>query len=150
MLRINIKEAAKQLAQESVIVTPSESVYGFCAHPWSARALNEILDRKQRASDMGFILVVADPQQFEPYVRPEIYTAWGQLLAQRPEDNISVILPLAKQPYQPNTTQQAQSKQASPQSAQDLSCAVSSGKNRGTRTDSVASQRAKSALSLPP
>ena len=89
---------------------------------------------------MGFILVVADPQQFEPYVRPEIYTAWGQLLAQRPEDNISVILPLASSLISPIQLNKRNQNKPHHNQHKTLAVLYHQAQKPRHRTDSVASR----------
>lgn len=52
-----------------VIAYPTESVWGLGCDPWNEQAVLELLRLKQRPVEKGMILIAADVEQVEPYLK---------------------------------------------------------------------------------
>ena len=92
---ITAKRGIEILAEGGVCITPTESVFGFAACVGVTAGLVEIMQRKQRGCDLGFIVIVADPAQVSGWFVEDIYRRWQDYLARLHGDpNISTVLPL--------------------------------------------------------
>lgn len=56
------------LDQGKVIAYPTEAVYGLGCDPFNRRAVEKILDLKQRSSSKGLIILIADWSQLAPLI----------------------------------------------------------------------------------
>lgn len=63
-----ICRAAELLAQQAVVAYPTESVWGLGCDPWSAPAVEKILQLKKRNVDKGLILIADCMERFEPFL----------------------------------------------------------------------------------
>ncbi len=68
MLSNQIKEAVHVLQQGGVIAYPTEAVYGLGCDPANHRAVQKLLELKQRDRDKGLILIAADFDQLAPFL----------------------------------------------------------------------------------
>jgi L-threonylcarbamoyladenylate synthase len=62
--------AAKVLDHGGVIAYPTEAVWGLGADPFNPKAVERILELKQRSIDKGLILVSGQAEHFLPYLEP--------------------------------------------------------------------------------
>jgi len=70
MLKSPILEAALSVRDGGVIAYPTEAVYGLGCDPLNENSVLRLLKLKQRDSAKGLILIAADFQQLEPFVKP--------------------------------------------------------------------------------
>lgn len=63
-----IREAARALRAGGVIAYPTETVYGLGCDPLDFRAVERILELKQRPVEKGLILIGASMEQLLPYI----------------------------------------------------------------------------------
>ncbi|KPZ69301.1 Threonylcarbamoyl-AMP synthase [Shewanella sp. P1-14-1] len=68
MQLLNASEVAEVYAQGGVIAYPTEAVYGLGCDPDNLKAIQKLLDIKQRPWQKGLILVASDFQQLVPYI----------------------------------------------------------------------------------
>ncbi len=67
--RAQIRLAARALRDDGVIACPTEGVWGLSCDPDSSAAVDRLLELKARPESAGLILVAADLDQFDPYLR---------------------------------------------------------------------------------
>lgn len=65
-----IKQAVESLNAGGVIAYPTEAVYGLGCDPWDQDAVMRILDIKQRPWQKGLILIAADFNQLQAFIKP--------------------------------------------------------------------------------
>lgn len=70
MKKQQIDQASLILQQGGVIAYPTEAVYGLGCDPQNLNAVKKILSLKQRSRDKGLILVAANFEQLQPYLKP--------------------------------------------------------------------------------
>ena len=63
-----ICRAAELLQQQAVVAYPTESVWGLGCDPWSAAAVEKILQLKSRNVDKGLILIADCIERFAPFL----------------------------------------------------------------------------------
>ena len=63
-----ICRAAELLQQQAVVAYPTESVWGLGCDPWSASAVEKILQLKSRNVDKGLILIADCIERFDPFL----------------------------------------------------------------------------------
>lgn len=68
MQLLTLEQAVVALQQQQVIAYPTEAIYGLGCDPWSAAALESLLQLKQRPSHKGFIVVGATLQHLDAFV----------------------------------------------------------------------------------
>jgi L-threonylcarbamoyladenylate synthase len=82
---IYLSEAHKALANEEVIIYPTEAVWGIGCDPTSEEAVRRLLELKRRPVEKGLILIAKDYSQLLPYIndaaipmdkRAEIFSSW--------------------------------------------------------------------------
>lgn len=61
-----LRRALNALANDGVIAYATESVWGLGCDPWSAKAVNKLLEIKQRPWQKGLILIASDIAQLMP------------------------------------------------------------------------------------
>ena len=66
--RIHLEEAARILHRGGLIAYPTEAVYGLGCLPGERRAVERLLDVKNRSWRKGLSLIAADREQLEPLV----------------------------------------------------------------------------------
>tara|TARA_R110002110_G_scaffold65206_5_gene180088 strand:+ start:33441 stop:34064 length:624 start_codon:yes stop_codon:yes gene_type:complete len=66
--RLSIEGGVEAIRHGRVIVYPTESVYGFGCDPLQPEAIQKIVTLKQREPRKGFILIVSNFSQLEPYI----------------------------------------------------------------------------------
>ena len=66
--RIHLEEAARILRQGGLIAYPTEAVYGLGCLPGERRAVERLLDVKNRSWRKGLSLIAANLEQLEPLV----------------------------------------------------------------------------------
>jgi L-threonylcarbamoyladenylate synthase len=69
MLNLSIRQATRALRLGGVIAYPTEGVWGLGCDPFDPEAVAKLLELKHRKVGKGLILVAADIEQFEPYLR---------------------------------------------------------------------------------
>lgn len=89
-----LRLAARLLRRGGVVVHATEGVWGLSAHAYHWRAVQRILELKQRDIRRGLIVVAADASQLAPLVAPGYDTAWQQARATWPAA-ITWLLPAA-------------------------------------------------------
>jgi L-threonylcarbamoyladenylate synthase len=65
-----IRQAVKALEQGGVIAYPTESVFGLGCDPWNEDAVMKLLEIKQRSWEKGLILIAADFNQLQDFIKP--------------------------------------------------------------------------------
>ena len=63
-----LAHAASALRAGGIVAYPTEAVYGLGCDPRDTRALNRLLEIKQRDPHKGFIMIGASFDQLEPYL----------------------------------------------------------------------------------
>lgn len=63
-----ICRAAQLLKEQAVVAYPTESVWGLGCDPWSAPAVDKILQLKKRKAEKGLILIADTLERFEPFL----------------------------------------------------------------------------------
>lgn len=92
----HLRETGRCLHGGGVIAYPTEAVYGLGCDPLNARAVQRLLELKQRPLEAGLILIAADFSQLQPFLekvppalRRRIAATWPGpitwLLPARPE-----------------------------------------------------------------
>lgn len=66
----HLRQAVTALNNGGVIAYPTEAVYGLGCDPWNEQAAQQILDIKQRPWQKGLILIAADFNQLQPFIKP--------------------------------------------------------------------------------
>jgi len=66
--RFKLHQIAKIIRQQGVIAYPTESVYGLGCDPLSQKAVERILQLKQRPVEKGLIIIAANLKQLLPYI----------------------------------------------------------------------------------
>ena len=66
--RIHLEEAARILHRGGLIAYPTEAVYGLGCLPWERRAVERLLEVKNRSWRKGLSLIAASLEQLEPLV----------------------------------------------------------------------------------
>lgn len=64
----HLRETSRCLLGGGVIAYPTEAVYGLGCDPLNARAVQRLLELKQRPLAAGLILIAADFSQIEPFL----------------------------------------------------------------------------------
>jgi len=64
-----LNSAVAALCDGEVIAYPTEAVWGLGCDPWNEQAVLEILRLKQRSIEKGVILIAADIEQVEPFLK---------------------------------------------------------------------------------
>lgn len=67
-LNPKIQYAAKAMALGGVVAYPTEAVWGLGCNPFDDKAVDYLLDLKQRPVGKGLILIAATIQQLEPFI----------------------------------------------------------------------------------
>jgi tRNA threonylcarbamoyl adenosine modification protein (Sua5/YciO/YrdC/YwlC family) len=62
-----VDEAAKVLLAGGLVVYPTDTSYGLACDPRQERAIERLIDTKERRRDLGVPLLFADMKQCEPY-----------------------------------------------------------------------------------
>ncbi|HEC74415.1 MAG TPA: tRNA threonylcarbamoyladenosine biosynthesis protein RimN [Methylophaga aminisulfidivorans] len=65
-----IREAVKHLNAGEVIAYPTEAVFGVGCDPWDEEAILQLLAIKQRPWHKGLILIAADFNQLQDFIKP--------------------------------------------------------------------------------
>jgi L-threonylcarbamoyladenylate synthase len=65
---MHLLTAARRIRQGGVVAYPTEGVYGLGCNPLDARAVERILEIKQRDPGAGLILLAADLEQLRPFM----------------------------------------------------------------------------------
>ena len=65
-----VRRAAAIIRAGGVVAYPTEGVWGLGCDPLDAEAVARILDLKERPVTMGLILMAADLEQLEPWIKP--------------------------------------------------------------------------------
>ncbi len=65
-----IKQAVASLNQGGVIAYPTEAVYGLGCDPWDQDSVMRLLEIKQRPWQKGLILIAADFNQLQEFIKP--------------------------------------------------------------------------------
>lgn len=87
-----IRQAVKTLNQGGVIAYPTEAVYGLGCNPWDDEAVLRLLAIKQRPWSKGLILIAADFNQLQDFIKPVSPTVLKQLEATWP-GHVTWLLP---------------------------------------------------------
>ena len=66
----HIRQAVKAIYHGGVIAYPTESVFGLGCDPWDENAVMKLLTIKQRAWEKGLILIAADFNQLQDFIKP--------------------------------------------------------------------------------
>lgn len=69
-LNWRLRQAVHALRAGGVIAYPTEAVYGLGCDPWNEDAVQALLALKQRSWTKGLILIAADFNQLQPFVKP--------------------------------------------------------------------------------
>ena len=64
------QDAAKQVHDGAVVAYPSEAVYGLGCDPWQEKAVQKILDLKQRPRNKGLIVLASSWQTCKQHIQP--------------------------------------------------------------------------------
>jgi len=93
---MKVSEAADILRHGGVIAYATEAVFGLGCDPQNPRAIEKLLQLKQRPADKGLILIAADETQLHPYLdMPAIDAAiWQRVRASWPGP-VTWLLPVA-------------------------------------------------------
>lgn len=83
--RWHIHRARRVLLRGGVIVYPTETVWGVGCDPFNERAVQRLLEIKQRPVDKGLILIAADPEQLRPYIVAAAVAHLERATASEPE-----------------------------------------------------------------
>lgn len=84
-VRLSALDAAAVLARGGVVAYPTEGVWGLGCDPFDARAVQRVLDIKQRPVDKGVILVAGERAQLDriidwarltPARREAVFASW--------------------------------------------------------------------------
>jgi len=70
-LRFPVLNAARIIREGGVVAYPTEGVFGLGCHPLDAFAAQRILYIKQRDPSLGLILIAANREQLEPWIRTD-------------------------------------------------------------------------------
>ena len=65
----HLHSAAQIIQAGGVVAYPTESVYGLGCDPFNEEAVSRLLAIKERPVSKGLILIGADLEQLEPYIR---------------------------------------------------------------------------------
>lgn len=68
MMRFQIKQAVKAMAEGGVIAYPTEAVYGLGCNPHNSHAVHQIFQIKLREESKGLILIASDISQLAEFV----------------------------------------------------------------------------------
>jgi L-threonylcarbamoyladenylate synthase len=71
--------AARIIRRGGLVAYPTESCYGIGCDPGNVKAIQRLLNLKQRAASKGLILIAANSRQLEPFVTEldkEILKTW--------------------------------------------------------------------------
>jgi len=88
----HLKQAALHVLGGNILAYPTEAVYGLGCDPYNAEAVLHLLQLKQRPVHKGLILVAANYDQLEPFIKPLNRTLKQKILANRPSP-ITWLLP---------------------------------------------------------
>jgi L-threonylcarbamoyladenylate synthase len=70
MIDWRLKVAVSTMEMGGVIAYPTESVFGLGCDPWNEDAVLTILDIKKRDWTKGLILIAANFNQLQPFIKP--------------------------------------------------------------------------------
>lgn len=79
-----LRQATKILHNGGIIAYPTEAVYGLGCDPWNSKAVQQLLDIKQRAWHKGLILIAANFNQLQDFIAPVSAEILKQLEASWP------------------------------------------------------------------
>ena len=79
-----LRQAISTLNDGGIIAYPTEAVYGLGCDPWNVRAVQRLLDIKQRPWHKGLILIAADFNQLQEFIAPVSAKILEQLEASWP------------------------------------------------------------------
>ena len=79
-----ITQAAEVVRQGGVIAYPTEAVFGLGCDPDNEKAIQDILDLKQRSADKGLIIIASEIKQLEAYVDTIPDTLWQKVMSTWP------------------------------------------------------------------
>jgi len=65
-----IRRAVTALNNGGVVAYPTEAVFGLGCDPWNEQAVINLLTIKQRSWAKGLIIIAADFNQLQPFIRP--------------------------------------------------------------------------------
>lgn len=77
-----MRQAAQRLWSGGIVAYPTEAVYGLGCDPFNQRAVQHLLELKQRPASKGLILLASDFDQIEacldltPALRQRLLAAW--------------------------------------------------------------------------
>lgn len=80
------------LQNGQVTAAPAEGVYGYCANPFNAQALQKIMDIKQRSPGKGLITLIGNLEQLKQLC-PPLNSACGQAIKRYWPGPVTLILP---------------------------------------------------------
>lgn len=75
----NISQAATCIRQGGIVGYPTEGVFGLGCDPQNENALQRLIDLKQRDNNKGLIIIAANRQQLEPFIKPVSKSVAAQL-----------------------------------------------------------------------
>lgn len=84
MNRWQVREATRALRAGGVIAYPTETVFGLGCDPLDLRAIERILELKQRPREKGLILIGANLQQLLPFIDVRDQTLLNKLTQTTP------------------------------------------------------------------
>ena len=93
MVNFKYKHAARVVKAGGVIAYPTEAVFGLGCDPLNDKAIEKILQLKQRQQDKGLILVAANFSQLEQFLLPLSKSAIKKLEASWQQQSITWLLP---------------------------------------------------------
>lgn len=88
----SLAPAVACLQAGGVIAYPTEAVFGLGCDPWSPAGLQRVLQVKTRPMHKGLILIAANQDQLEPFIRP-LPPEWQQRLDASWPGPVTWILP---------------------------------------------------------
>lgn len=79
-----LRQAIRTLHDGGIIAYPTEAIYGLGCDPWNIKAVQQLLNIKQRPWQKGLILIAADFNQLQDFIAPVSAEILKQLEASWP------------------------------------------------------------------
>jgi len=79
-----LRQAISTLNDGGIIAYPTEAIYGLGCDPWHIQAVRNLLEIKQRPWHKGLILIAADFNQLQDFIKPVSSEILKQLEASWP------------------------------------------------------------------
>jgi L-threonylcarbamoyladenylate synthase len=89
-----LREAARCFHQGGILAYPTEAIYGLGCDPLNWYAVQRLLQLKKRPVDKGLILIAANYEQLQPFIKPLPAEKMQKVLESWPGPN-TWLLPVA-------------------------------------------------------